>query len=300
MTPEEIERSRASRLPQLPVGQPLLERLGRWLLGGPRPAVTISDGTVGGAAGPLPARWYRPPNLRPDAPVLVYFHGGGWTVGAAAHYDWLCSSIAEDVGAVVVSVDYRLAPEDPAPAAADDAIAAMSWVAENRQEIGATGPLAVAGDSAGGNLAAVAAIAARDSGLDLAGQVLIYPGVDLTLSFRSVHVLTNEPILTRQDIDTFRMHYLSGGIDPADPRVSPWFADVAGVAPALVQTASHDPLVDEGDAYARKLEEAGVLVRHTRYVDVPHGFLSLPGIVPAARQALSEIVTFLTERTTRT
>ena len=295
MSLEEIQRARVTRLPHVPGLDPVLQRLGLALFGRPRRDVAIETRLVGGAEGDLPARLYRPPGLAADAPLVVWFHGGGWVLGSPAQYDWVCTSIAQDAGALVVSVDYRMAPEHPAPAAPDDAIAATRWIAEHAAELGASGPLVVAGDSAGGNLAALVAVAARDAGdLDLAGQALVYPGTDLTCSFPSIRELADAPILTREDIDAFRDHYLAGQVDAADPRVSPWFVDdLAGVAPALVQTAEHDPLRDEGTAYAERLAEAGVSMRHTRYVGVPHGFLSLPGICPPAHQALAELVTFI-------
>lgn len=294
MTQQEVEEHRRSRVPQVPVGQELLDRLGRWLFGTPRPSVAIRTDSLQGADGELPARIYRPPELPDDAPLILYLHGGGWMLGSPRQYDWICSCLAEDVGALVVSVDYGKAPEAPAPAAYEDATAAFRWLEEHRTELRATGPVAVAGDSAGGNLAALVAIAARDEGRALGAQVLIYPGTDLTRSFPSVNELTDEPILHREDIDAFVERYLAGGLEADDPRVSPWFVeDVSGVAPALVQTAHHDPLVDEGEAYAARLREVGVEVRLTRYVDVPHGFVSLPGITPAAKQAVAEQVAFL-------
>lgn len=294
MSQQEVEENRRSRVPQVPVGQELLDRLGRWLFGAPRPSVAIRTRSVRGAVGELPARVYRPPHLPDGAPLILYLHGGGWMLGSPQQYDWICTCLAEDVGALVVSVDYRKAPEDPAPAAQEDVTAAFRWLEEHRTELRASGPVAVAGDSAGGNLAALVALAARDEVRDLRAQVLIYPGTDLTRSFPSVNELTDEPILHREDIDAFVDRYLAGGLEADDPRVSPWFAeDVSGVAPALVQTADHDPLVDEGEAYAERLREAGVEVRLTRYVDVPHGFVSLPGIAPAAKQAVAEQVAFL-------
>ena len=296
MSLEEIQRARVTRLPQVPLVDPLVQRLGLALFGRPRGDVGIDgQARVGGAVGELPARVYRPRGLALDAPLVVWFHGGGWVLGGPAQSDWVCTSIAEDVGALVVSVDYRKAPEHPAPAAVDDAVAATRWVAEHAEALGATGPLVVAGDSAGGNLAALVAVAVRDAGdIALAGQGLVYPGTDLTCSFPSTHQLANAPMLTREDIDVFRGHYLAGEVAGDDPRVSPWFVeDLSGVAPALVQTAEHDPLRDEGTAYADRLADAGVPTRHTRYVGVPHGFLSLPGVCPPAHQALAELVEFV-------
>lgn len=295
-TLEELQAARRSHLPALPLGSWLTERLEHALFGAPRPSVDITATTVEGAAGQLSARVYTP-DTGPPRPLVVHYHGGGWTVGSPQLYDWFCTGVAETVGAVVVSVDYRKAPEHPAPAAAEDAIAAFRWLSTHPVAVGATPPVAVVGDSAGGNLAALVAIAARDEDLELAAQVLVYPGVDLTLSFPSIEEQRDAPILPRSSVEAYTAHYLSGGVPPDDPAVSPWFVeDVSSVAPALVQTAEHDPLVDEGDAYAAKLSSAGVEVRHTRYVDVPHGFLSLPGVEPVARQALAEVTAFLGTR----
>ncbi|MDX1657834.1 MAG: alpha/beta hydrolase fold domain-containing protein [Nitriliruptorales bacterium] len=298
MNLRQIQAARRSHLPRLPIPDAVRQRIEHSLFGAPRQAVEITTRSVPGHDGDLDARLYTPGGIDPGAPLVVFYHGGGHTTGSPRLYDWLCTVIAEDVGAQVLSPDYRKAPEHPAPAAYDDAVAVFTWVHDHRDAFTARGPLAVAGDSAGGNLSAVVAIAARDAGSQLAAQVLIYPAVDLTQSFPSIHELEDEPILPRRSLDAFRAHYLSGGVEPDDPRVSPWFVeDASGLAPALVQTAEHDPLRDEGEAYARKLEDAGVTVRLTRYVDVPHGFLSLPGVEPAAaRQATAEITRFLRQQ----
>ena len=279
-----------------PPGPELVQRLARLVTGRPNPEVTITAIEVPGAAGPLPARRHEPPELAPRRPLVLHLHGGGFVVGGPVQYDWFCGELAASLGAVVVSVDYRKAPEHPAPAAADDAIAVARWMlAEGGGEwLGADGPLVVAGDSAGGNLAALVALAVRDEGLSgLAAQLLVYPATDLTMTSPSATTLTDEPILTRQQMEDFVGLYLVRGIDAADPRVSPLHApDVSGVAPACVQTAEHDPLRDEADVYAARLRDAGVTVRLTRYVDMPHGFVSMPGLVRQARQAVAELVQF--------
>jgi acetyl esterase len=292
-TAEEVQALRARREPApAPALAALVTQLGYGLFGRPRREVVTEDRTIPGPTGPMTVRLYRPPAAPPDAPLVINFHGGGWVLGHLDGYDWMCSTIAGDLGAVVASVEYRLAPEDVAPAGVEDCIAATAWLAEHAAEIGATGKIAVMGDSAGGNLAALVAIAAREGGgPQISAQVLIYPAVDLTLSFPSIRELADAPILDLAEIEAFRAHYLGPDGDPADPRLSPWFVqDLSGLPPALVQTAEHDPLRDEGRAYADRLRGAGVPTRWTEYAGMPHGYVSLPGICRAAPQAVAEVV----------
>jgi acetyl esterase len=293
---EDIRGLRAGRVAPDAPARALQLAVAARVLGGRHPQTTVQDTTVPGAVGDLPLRVTTPRLLPQDAPLVVHLHGGGWVLGSPEQYDWLCSRIAHGLGAVVASVDYRKAPEHPAPAAAEDALAAtVALLGTAADRFGATGPAAVVGDSAGGNLAALVALDRRDAGDDrLAAQWLVYPGVDLTRSFPSHAVHREALFLPRSSMDQFLDLYLAGGVDPADPRVSPWFvADVAGQAPALVQVAELDPLVDEGTAWARRLEEAGVPTRLTTYPDVPHGFQSLPGLTRAANASLSEGLAFL-------
>lgn len=266
-------------------------RVGGALFGRVAAGVDVDHLEVPGADGPLRVRRYRTRTATPEAPLVVNFHGGGFVLGDLDGNDWYCSTLAAETGAVVVSVDYRLAPEDPAPAAVSDCVAATRWLAGHAAEVGATGPLVVTGDSAGGNLAALVALAARDAGgPSIALQALIYPATDLTMSFPSTVDLADAPILGRADMDAFVRHYLGPDGDPADPAVSPYHVeDLAGVAPALVQTAEHDPLRDEGRAYADRLRDAGVPTRWTEYAGMPHGFVSLPGICRSAPQAVAEV-----------
>ena len=266
------------------------------MFGRPRGEVSTQDRTIPGPHGPMTVRLYRTAWTPPDAPLVVYLHGGGWVLGSLDGNDWVCAELAADAGAVVASVDYRLAPEHPAPAAVEDALAATTWLAANGEQLGATGKVAVAGDSAGGNLATLVAIGARDAaGPDIAAQVLYYPAIDLTMSSPSIAELgPTAPILRRKEMDAFLGFYLSGGGDPADPALSPWFVeDLTGLPPALIQTAEQDPLRDEGRAYGDRLREAGVEVRWTEYAGMPHGFVSLPGVCRAAPQAVAETVQFL-------
>lgn len=296
MSLEDIQQARTGRIPDVPLVGGLLRRGAEKVLGTLADGVVVEEVTVPGAVGDLPARVLRPPVVGPAAPLVLHLHGGGWVVGGPALYDWYCGQLALGLGATVVSVDYRKAPEHPAPAAAEDAVAVARWLLADggRATLGAPGPMVVTGDSAGGNLSALVALAVRDEGLPgLAAQLLVYPATDLTMTSRSANELTHEPILTRVDMEAFLGHYLADGSDPADPSISPLHAeDVAGLAPACIITAERDPLVDEGRAYAQRLADAGVPVRHTTYVDMPHGFVSLPGLTPMARQAVAEMVAF--------
>jgi acetyl esterase len=220
-------------------------------------------------------RVYRPEAEAP-LPGVVYFHGGGWVVGTIDSHDPLTRAIAARTPAVVVSVDYRLAPEHPFPAAVDDAWTVTRWVAAHADDLGTDADrLVVAGDSAGGNLAAVVALRARDTGLPLALQVLIYPVTDADLD-SSGYVRLGEGLnLTRAKMEWYWARYL-GGADGTHPDASPLRAeDLAGVAPALVQTAEYDALADEAAAYAERLREAGVPVTLTEYEGQIHGFVRL-------------------------
>jgi acetyl esterase len=247
------------------------------------------------AAG-LVARVYRPEGSASAAPGLVYFHGGGWVIGGIASHDAMCAALAAGSGVTVISVDYRLAPEHPFPAAAEDAHAATVWVADHATELGLDpARIAVGGDSAGGNLAAVASLMARDAGAPpLAFQLLIYPNTDLTMSSRSITENGDLRYMLSQDsLAWFARHYL-GDSDPTDWRASPLLADShAGLPPALVVTADLDPLLDEGEAYAAKLEEAGVPTQVERGRNMCHGFYGFPvdetkrvhGVITAALQS---------------
>ncbi|GLW25804.1 alpha/beta hydrolase [Microbispora triticiradicis] len=239
----------------------------------------VRDETVAG----VPVRIYRPePGERP-LPVLVYFHGGGWVFGSVERNDPLARDLAARTGAVVVSVDYRLAPEDPFPAAADDAFAVVRDVHARPGFYGGdAGRVAVVGDSAGGNLAAVAAWLARDAGLHLSHQVLIYPVVDVACDTPSYRANAKGFGLEAAEMRWFVEQY-AGGADPRDPRLAPLhLPDKSGLAPATVITAEYDPLCDEGAAYARALAEAGVPVEHRSFEGALHGFLGLPGFFDQA------------------
>ena len=245
----------------------------------------------------VPARVYRP-SPDPDRPVIVYFHGGGWTIGTVDQYDLVVRQIANATDAIVVSVDYRLAPEHPFPAAVDDCWRALVWTAKNASSFGGDGSrLAVMGDSAGGNLAAVCALLARDAGTpDLAMQVLVYPVVDCEFDTPSYRENGKGYLLTADDMHWFFSCYLGDGADPADWRISPHRSpDLYGVAPAVVVTAEYDPLRDEGQAYARRLETAGVSVTHIPYEGMIHAFFGLSAAFDASRDALQRVSAELRE-----
>ena len=252
---------------------------------GPLVEVPFEDRSLPGAAGRIPVRVYRAGE--DPAPVLVYFHGGGWVLGSIRTAHGVCATLARLAGCVVCSVDYRLAPEHVFPAALEDAWAATTWVAKHADEVGGLpGPPAVGGDSAGGNLAAVCALRARDAGLSLPLQVLVYPITDADFGTPSYREFAEGYYLTASGMRWFWDNYLPDG-DRFDPDVSPLrTADVAGVAPALVITAEYDVLRDEGEAYARRLEEAGVTTRLERYDGLIHGFLRMPAVIARANGAL--------------
>ena len=267
----------------------------QWLFGRPTAGVEITDRTDVIAGERRRSRVYRPGAASSSGkPLVVAFHGGGWTLGSVEGGDWLCSAVSAAVDAVVVSVDYRLAPTHRFPVAVDDAYAATLWAVENSSLLGADGDrVALLGDSAGGNLAAAVALLARDrSGPTISAQVLLYPATDLTLSSPSIVANADQPVLSAAELTAFRDHYL--GEDRAlaeDPRASPLHAvDHRGLPPAVIQVAEHDPLRDDGVRYADVLREAGVPVRLTEYVGTPHGYMSLPGMCRVAQQALHEVV----------
>jgi acetyl esterase len=249
--------------------------------------------------GTIPARIYVPqqPRLQDGlSPALVFFHGGGWVIGDLDSHDVVCRQLAVEGALIVISVDYRLAPEHKFPAAADDAIAATKWVAANARELGIDAArLSIGGDSAGGNLTAVAALAARDgNGPKIAGQVLIYPATDFAMTHGSHSEPETSVLLTHSVIRWFRDHYLNGAADIHDWRASPARAThLNGLPPAYVLTAGADPLRDEGDEYAERLKQARVPVTYKHYPGQFHGFFTMGKLLQQANVAVSEIGTWL-------
>jgi acetyl esterase len=259
----------------------------------------VKNMTANGPGGPIPLRVYRPAGVAPDTPlpVLVYFHGGGWVIGDLDTHDVQCRQLTAEAGITVVAVDYRLAPEHKFPAAVDDAWAATRCVATHGTELGVDPTrLAVGGDSAGGNLAAVVALLARDSseGPAIAYQVLVYPVTDVGSESESYRDFADGYLLTRDSMRWFTSHYLKSREEAEGWRASPLRAkSLAGLPPALVVTAGFDPLRDEGAAYAARLTASGVRVDYVCYGGMLHGFLPMGRLLDTAGRATSHVAASL-------
>jgi acetyl esterase len=255
----------------------------------PEDVARVDDRLVPGPGGDVPVRVYTPGSaIGVDHGVFVWIHGGGWVIGDLETADATCRALANRAEAVVVSIDYRRAPEHPAPAAIEDCAAVLRWVAENGETLGAdVSKLAVGGDSAGGNLAALLCQRVRDEfGPAIDFQLLVYPVTDLTLTHPSIIENGEGYFLTRDTMEWFVGHYLQGG-DATDPVVSPLHAEsLADLPPALVITAEFDPLRDEGEAYAAKLLDAGVPTELIRYDGQIHGFFAMTAMLEDAVAAV--------------
>jgi acetyl esterase len=255
----------------------------------------VADHRVPVDGGEITVRLYAPAGVGPH-PVLVFYHGGGWVIGDLYTHDGLCRSIVNAAGCAMASVDYRLAPEFKFPVAVDDSYAALKWVAANGARLGLdTARLAVGGDSAGGNLAAVMALLARDRhGPRILLQVLVYPVTNYDFGTKSYTENATGYILTTEDMRWFWRHYLSREGQGQEMTASPIRAkSLADLPPALVMTAGCDPLRDEGEAYAARLRDAGVPVTLTQYPGMFHGFLRMTRILDQARAARDEVATTL-------
>lgn len=254
---------------------------------------SVSDRVVPTPGGDIPVRVYVPTTEPGPRPVLVYFHGGGWVIGSVDTHDGSVRAIAEGSGLTVVSVDYRLAPEHPFPAALDDCLAAVRWVVDNAAELDVDpSRLAVGGDSAGGNLAAVVSQQfAASGGPDIRFQLLVYPATDGTMSHPSVDENAEGYFLTKKLMAWFWAQYVGDAVEPTDVRLSPLHAPaeaLVGLPPALVITAEFDPLRDEGEAYADRLREAGVDATATRYDGMIHGFFGMRNMIPEGKVAVDQ------------
>lgn len=251
------------------------------------PDVTVEDRSIDGPDGPVPVRVYHPPSKKSVLPVVVFIHGGGWSVGDLDAYDGSARMHAVGAEAAVVSVDYRLAPEHPFPAAVDDVWAATQWVARHGDQIGADpNRLAVAGDSAGGNLAAVVAQLARDAGIRMRFQLLWYPSTTFDTSLPSFVENADAPVLTLAACKGFSRWYI-GDTDMSAPPATlvPARGDLSGLPTAYVAVAGHDPLRDDGIRYAELLAGAGVPVELHNAESLVHGYTAYAGVVPAATEA---------------
>jgi acetyl esterase len=266
--------------------------------GDPEPVHEVLDRELPGPAAPLPVRLYQPgtatgqPGTATGQPALVYLFGGGWALGSLDTADGVCRALANRTGALVLAVGYRLAPEAPFPAAVEDCYAATVWLAAHAGEVGVDPTrIAVAGDSAGGNLAAAVTLLARErGGVDLVGQVLVYPNTEHRADTESMREATDPALFNRTSVAWYWSHYLSTESDGRDPLASPLLADsLAGLPPALVITAEYDPLRDEGERYAGRLAADGVPVEISRYDGMAHGFFTMTGALEESRRALDQV-----------
>lgn len=267
----------------------------------PENVFRVEDRYIEGPGGSIPLRIFTPhePASGERLPVLVYLHGGGFVVGSLDSYDSICRVLANRTDCIVVSVDYRLAPEHKFPAAVEDCCEALDWVSENAAEFDGDGDrIAIAGDSAGGNLAAVTAVAARDAGGPaLCQQVLIYPVAAGTPDSYSHHAFAEKLLLTRRNILWFYEQYLNGPDDAKDPRFAPLETpDLSGLPPTLLIVAGHDPLRDEGLAYGERLKQAGVDVTVTNYEGMIHGFFTMSDVIDAGGAAIDQVSAALRAR----
>ncbi|MCZ2111514.1 MAG: alpha/beta hydrolase [Dehalococcoidia bacterium] len=254
--------------------------------------ITITDRTIPGPAGEIPVKLFRPEAATGTLPLLVFLHGGGWVIGSPATHQKLAAELSLGANVVVVSVDYRMAPEDPAPASLDDCVAAIRWSVEHAAELGADGSnFAIGGDSAGGNLTAAACLRLRDEGGPQAKlQLLIYGAFLMDPNTESCIANAEGKILTRDSMVWFINHYLSGGASTDDPYVAPIKGNLAGLPPAHLIVGTLDPLLDDSRAYAAKLTEAGVPNKLSVYPDMPHVFVQLSALLDGGRKGVGECV----------
>ncbi len=260
-----------------------------FLAADPQPVEEVREMSAPGPGGPIPLRYYRPASTAKRLPILLYLHGGGWVLGNLNSVDSVCRALANGSQHIIVSVDYRLAPEHPFPAGVDDAYAALNWVTAQAAALGGDPDrIAVGGDSAGGNFAAVLSLRAREErGPRIVYQLLLYPATDFQMKSASQRSFADGYLLTRANQQWFHRHYLGGFKELTDWRLSPAYAaDLAGLPPAFVLTAEFDPLRDEGEDYALKLIRAGVPVSAWRVPGQIHGFITMGRVIPTAQIAI--------------
>jgi len=276
-------------LPRLPTMTPT-EARGRPepLAAAPEAVGSVTARAIPGPGGPMGVRMYRPKD--PLRAALVYFHGGGWVIGSLEGADGTCRLLANRSRCLVISIGYRLAPETKFPGPVEDAYAAVRWVADNTADLRIDpARIAVGGSSAGGNLAAAAALVARDSGgPKIAFQVLIVPVTELSSRAASHREFAEGYGLTSADMEWFGRHYVRTEADADEPHASVLRADLHDMPPAFVITAECDPLRDDGEAYAEKLRKLGIAARYKRYPGMFHGFMSFPGVLPEASEAFED------------
>ncbi|MBT2488398.1 alpha/beta hydrolase [Streptomyces sp. ISL-96] len=264
--------------------------------GTPEPVREVLDESIPGPAGPLPVRVYRPDAGPDPLPVLVYFFGGGWTLGSIETSDAICRSLANGAGCLTIAVGYRLAPENKFPAALHDCFAGLRWAADHAARLGADpSRIAVGGDSAGGNLAAAMTLMARDAGGPaIRAQLLVYPNTDYLADTESRRENSDPLLFNSKSVQWYWDNYLTSPEDGNNPLVSPLRASShAGLPQALVITAEYDPLRDEGEQYAQRLRDSGVPVESTRYPGVAHGFFAMAGTLDAGSRALGQAAAYL-------
>jgi acetyl esterase/lipase len=262
------------------------------------PGVRTESLSVEGPNGPIPCRAYRPEAQDVHAPLIVYAHMGGGVIGDLDTCHAFCSILARIVRTAVISVDYRLAPDHKFPAGLEDVLAAYRWARDNTARFGASAaPPAIGGDSMGGNFSAIVAQEMKRKGEPQpSAQILIYPAVDVASETPSMTTFGDAYPLTRETMEWFMGHYMGADADPADPRLSPdRTEDLSGLAPAVIATAGFDPLTDQGEAYAKRLQAAGVPVRYRRYDSLAHAFTAFTGAIPAADAACREIASLVRE-----
>jgi acetyl esterase len=289
--------SQARRAPPLSSFAPEEARAGSaamlgLLAGAVEPGTRIENLTVEGQGGPIPVRAYRPADQSPDAPLMVFAHFGGGVIGDLETCEVFCSILARVTRGPVLSVQYRLAPEDRFPAGLEDVLGAYRWARDNAARFGApAGRVAIGGDSMGGNFAAIVAQEMKRTGEPQpVVQLLIYPALDVAGDLPSMTTYADAYPLSRATMEWFMGHYMGPGDSPDDPRLSPIkAADLTGLAPAVIATAGFDPLLDQGEVYARRLQEAGVAVTYRCYDHLAHAFTAFTGVIPAADAACRQI-----------